>query len=553
MEVFTKRIRKFVIENASFLSLLGIITISFLVRGIYITANPVGLDEPFSIFHAQMGIKEIIEGLKGGNNPPLYEIILHYWIDVFGISSMSVRFPSLIFSSINVAFVFLIVRKFINFKAAVVAAILISFSSFHIYFSHEARVYSLFALITTISFYLVFQIISDKKRFYVYGLLFLCYLILAFSHYLGVFVVLLQSAIIFFYGFKNKEGFKKHSYLLLGFILFYSIYIPEFISRFLDSSINGTWLKPVENLGNLHDILFLFSNENKLMYLLFIAILWGSSWKYILEIRINTYVKRVILFFIIPTFFLTSYSIFFKIPFIWRLTSIHAFTWFFVISILSFILYVIVKERKVISYSNIILVWFTVPFLLFFGVSFYIPVFLSRYLVFIVPAFYILLSVMLSFLFKGRIYYLAVSIVLITMIVSVDNKNIENHGIDKTIQQVKDLKTDSNKIIVCPYQFKLSFLYHYDKNYFADYENIITKLNNDGIFLASNWSGVKSALNPEDLNLIFLDAHTSFLYPNNGIIDSLKLDFNIENRYEYRDSVVIYNLKRKEPLLSGSI
>jgi hypothetical protein len=289
------------------------------------------------------------------------------------------------------------------------------------------------------------------------------------------------------------------------------------------------------------------------MYLLFIAILWGSSWKYILEIRINTYVKRVILFFIIPTFFLTSYSIFFKIPFIWRLTSIHAFTWFFVISILSFILYVIVKERKVISYSNIILVWFTVPFLLFFGVSFYIPVFLSRYLVFIVPAFYILLSVMLSFLFKGRIYYLAVSIVLITMIVSVDNKNIENHGIDKTIQQVKDLKTDSNKIIVCPYQFKLSFLYHYDKNYFADYENIITKLNNDGIFLASNWSGVKSALNPEDLNLIFLDAHTSFLYPNNGIIDSLKLDFNIENRYEYRDSVVIYNLKRKEPLLSGSI
>jgi len=553
MNILYKRFGKFLNKNSSFVFLSIFALISFYIRVAYITANPIGLDEPFSIFHAQMSISEIIENLKGGNNPPLYEIMLHYWISIFGISPISVRFPSLIFSVVNVVFVFLILRKFLDIKVAIIATTLITFSSFHIYFSHEARVYSLFALLTTISFYLLFQILSNKKSLYIFGSLLICYLILGFSHYFGAFVILLQLVIMLFYGYMTKETLKKYLYLLSCFILFYSIYIPEFVSRFLDSSINGTWLKPVENLGNLHDILFLFSNESKFIYLLFISVLWAALWKYIYKSIIYKYLKGMLLVVIVPLFFLTSYSIFFKIPFIWKLTSIQAYTWFFVISTLSFLIYYLIRDTKAALYPKIVLIWFVASLFVFFGVSFYIPIFLSRYLIFIAPAFYMLISISLSYLFKTKFYYLVVSIIIVAMILDVDCKNIENLGTDITIEHVKELKTNENKLIICPYQFQLSFLYYYNKDYFIDYNSIKTNMNKENIFVISNLSELKSVVNTYDSSLIYLDVHSSFIYPHNGILDSLKTNFNIENRFEYRDSVVIYYLKRKEPLKSGSI
>lgn len=427
---------------------------------------------------------------------------------------------------------------------ALLATSLIIFSSYHLYFSHEARVYSLFALLTTISFYLIIQLLSNGISNRGLVCLFLTYVTLVFSHYFGIYVVLLQLIILIFFGFNKREDLKKYFVVIIGLVIIYSFFIPEFFSRLIDSTKNGTWLRPVENLGNLHDLVFSFTNKDKLTYLIFIFLIWGASWKFIYELNMNKYIRILFLLGVIPIFFLTSYSIFLKIPFIWKLTSLRFYTFIFILTILSFILIVVFKKKNEIPINLIIVIWFIVPLLMFFAISFYVPVFLDRYLIFILPSFYILTAISANYIFKKISFYFVSFIIVLLMIFSFDINNSQNIGIEKTVNRIKKLKNDSTKVIICPNQFKLTFLYHYNKNFFSDYNNVLLNLKKDNIFPVYNSSELDSIIYHEDSHIIFLDAHSKFLYPDNGVYNKLEKLYDVIDRFEDEDPLVIYNLKR---------
>lgn len=526
------------------LFIVFILLLNIVIRGLYLDANPVELDEPFSIFYSQMGIREIITGLNGGNNPPLYEIFLHFWIKIFGISSFAVRFPSLLFSVLNVYFIYLISKRFFNSRVAILSVILATFSNYHLFFSHEARVYPLFALLTTISFYLLFLIIEKKISFQNLSLLFVTYVGLVFSHYFGIFVVAFQAVLLFSLAFHKTDILKKYFIIIVGLLLTYAYYIPIVFNRFIDSSQNGTWLKPVENIGNLFDIIFLFSNKNRWVYLVFILLLWSVAWKFFYRLQANKYIKGFFLFGIIPLFFLTSYSIFFKIPFIWRLTSAHVYIIGFITLILIVYAYQGIIKKNINTLQFIITGWFLVPLLLFFIVSFIIPVFLDRYLIFIMPAFYITLALSMNYLFQSKLSIYLFSILLISIMIFSFNFNVSNNRFaNDIINQTKKLRTSETKIIICPEQYKLTFAYHYNIEYFKDYKNLMFNLNMDKIFPVYNQIELNNILGPLD-NIIYIDAHSDFLYPQNGIYNKLNNSYNLIRKIVFQDSTIIYEFKK---------
>jgi len=119
------------------------------------------LDEATSgLVVRNFSLTEIVTKFSPGDfHPPLYYLILKVWSSFFGTSEIALRFPSIIFGLLTIYFVYLIGKELFNKKAGIIAGILLATSGLHIYYSQEARMYSLTALLVS---YLVYLFLKKK-------------------------------------------------------------------------------------------------------------------------------------------------------------------------------------------------------------------------------------------------------------------------------------------------------------------------------------------------------------------------------------------------------
>jgi len=128
------------------------------------------LDEATSgLVVRNFSLTEIVTKFSPGDfHPPLYYLILKVWSSFFGTSEIALRFPSIIFGLLTIYFVYLIGKELFNKKAGIIAGILLATSGLHIYYSQEARMYSLTALLVS---YLVYLFL--KKKWFLFSIILL--------------------------------------------------------------------------------------------------------------------------------------------------------------------------------------------------------------------------------------------------------------------------------------------------------------------------------------------------------------------------------------------
>src|SRR6185436_9629037 len=85
---------------------LILVAYNFFSKYPFINTRDLSWDEPFSTFYSQYSVPQIITELFRGDNPPFYELFLHYYTSFFGISEIALRMPSLIFSCGTVIFLY---------------------------------------------------------------------------------------------------------------------------------------------------------------------------------------------------------------------------------------------------------------------------------------------------------------------------------------------------------------------------------------------------------------------------------------------------------------
>src|ERR1035437_10050808 len=84
-------------------------------------------DEAYSIFHAQKPLSELTAVFLHDQNPPLHILLLHFWMQIFGISDVSAKAFSVVLSVLCGIVLFLFAKKFLNKQIAVIASVLFLF------------------------------------------------------------------------------------------------------------------------------------------------------------------------------------------------------------------------------------------------------------------------------------------------------------------------------------------------------------------------------------------------------------------------------------------
>jgi mannosyltransferase len=112
------------------------------------TTSSLWLDEALTVNIARLPLHEIPGRLKQDGAPPLFYYLLHFWMRLFGQSNESTRCLSGIFGVLTLPVAWLAAKRLGGRAVAWTTVVLLASAPFAVYYSTEARMYSLVILLT---------------------------------------------------------------------------------------------------------------------------------------------------------------------------------------------------------------------------------------------------------------------------------------------------------------------------------------------------------------------------------------------------------------------
>ncbi len=241
------------------------------------------LDEASSVINAQRfsfwGI--LTEFAVTDFHPPFYYLFLKVWMMVFGSSELVVRLPSVLFGMGTVFVLYLLIRQLFSKQVALVAAFLLTIAPLHVYYSQEARMYSLETLLVTLSvlFFTKLLAVPSKKLFFLFTF---TNMVLVYTDYLPAFIFIIYICWMLW---RRKDiATLAIRYVLLSFVVTIVSFIPftQVLGVQLQHGSNATQSLWSNVLGSLHittiPLLFVkfmigrIAFSQKIIYLIFVLI-----------------------------------------------------------------------------------------------------------------------------------------------------------------------------------------------------------------------------------------------------------------------------------------
>ena len=141
------------------IAVAGVVALGIVAR--FVTISHLWLDEAQTVAIAGLPLGDIPQALRRDGAPPLFYVVLHGWMKVFGAGELSVRFLPGLFSVAALPLTWLAARRLGGRRVAWAAVVLMASSPFAVRYATEARMYSLRVLLVLIG-YLAVQELLDR-------------------------------------------------------------------------------------------------------------------------------------------------------------------------------------------------------------------------------------------------------------------------------------------------------------------------------------------------------------------------------------------------------
>lgn len=210
-------------------------------------------------------LKIFLDTYVNNPHPPLFYMLTYFMTKILGNSEMSLRFISFLFGAMNLFVVYKFMRSFFSEEITFIAMILFTFSSYQIYYCQEARMYSVFLMVSILIIY-YFLISIKYNSFLKYQ-----YIVVSIiGLYVHVYALLLIFILNIIYFSIYKEDIREDEWIRANTIIL-MFYIPMIPFLFKTIVLGGVAVKENILVAPVYSFKsFLFGLTIKMNFLLVI-------------------------------------------------------------------------------------------------------------------------------------------------------------------------------------------------------------------------------------------------------------------------------------------
>ncbi len=153
------------VELVHYLILGGIVLVAAWLRLTLLNRQSLWFDEADVVVRAERSLGTVLHTfVQPGENGPLYNLLLHVWIQIFGPSETSVRLPSAIAGLLSVPVIYVVGWRTLGRRVGLFAAGLLAISPYHVWYSQEAKMYTIAVLLTLLSTACFIEAVRGNER-----------------------------------------------------------------------------------------------------------------------------------------------------------------------------------------------------------------------------------------------------------------------------------------------------------------------------------------------------------------------------------------------------
>jgi hypothetical protein len=145
-------------------------------------------DEAYAALIAESPLRGIVGELQYDSSPPLYYVVLNFWIKLFGGGPFALRSLSVLFAGLGVYLAFRLGLRLFEPEASRYGALLLAVSPLYLYYSQQARPYALFVTLVLAAL-LFHEEARASSSLYPRALWSLATILAMYTHNYGLFLV----------------------------------------------------------------------------------------------------------------------------------------------------------------------------------------------------------------------------------------------------------------------------------------------------------------------------------------------------------------------------